>query len=178
MLHEVTAFVPLFLFFWLFQAIGVGSSLLAWIKGQAGVEDESGVSTERGSAEIEGGWKRLVRRWYDEAELKIEKIGSRYGTFGYEKRDESVKASRGEDESVAGALLKKDKSTGGTVANAISAYVVVKVRSKETTPSFKADEEALMPVRVAASIALAPAFARFALSPIQRLYMRARGRPA
>lgn len=81
------------------------------------------------SGEEEGGWKGMVRGWYDEAEVKIGKIGSRYGIFGYEKRDKSGSPEQNGNgvEVAVGSLVKKDGTAGGTVANAISAYVVVKV---------------------------------------------------
>lgn len=87
----------------------------------------------------EGKWKGVVRGWYEEAEVKVGKIGSRYGIFGYEKRDRSKDSTsdlilnqggdgRAEDKGEAvRALVKTDGTAGGTVANAISAYIIVKV---------------------------------------------------
>lgn len=149
-LHELTAIIPVVLLFWLFQSIGLGVGLLSWIKGAAeldspadgaravdgGVEGGSGADPKQsGHAK---GWKGLLRGWYDEAENKVERVGRRYGILGYEKRNSSASSSSATDplltgssdqvHAVATASRTRSSTAAESVANAISAYVVVKVR--------------------------------------------------
>ncbi|KAK1926619.1 hypothetical protein DB88DRAFT_174519 [Papiliotrema laurentii] len=173
-LHEITAIVPVVLLFWLFQWLGLGLGLVSWIKGVGEGEGE------REGEEEGGGVRGLVRGWYDEAEGKVERVGKRYGILGYTKmvRDEHGQQTRhgddgpsaqrvgetaqgGESGNRGDTQVTKESThvqgvvLGEAVADAIASYVVVK---------------ALLPLRLAASIGLAPAFARFALNPLQKLY--------
>lgn len=59
----------------------------------------------------ESWWRKLLGEWYDEGRTRAEKVGKKYGLLGY-------------DEEGAGA------NAGAAVANAVAAYVVVKVSSK------------------------------------------------
>lgn len=148
-LHELTAIVPVVLLFWLFQSIGLGVGLLSWIKGAADVDEQTDVSytggavvdNSAGGAEDlpahAAGWKGVLRGWYDEAELKVERVGRRYGILGYERPDSSstapsVDSSTTEVQSgapldVATTQRARSSTAAESVANAISAYVVVKV---------------------------------------------------
>jgi len=155
-LHELTAFIPLILFFYLFQAIGVGVGLLSWIRGTAGVEADSAEDHTRGTgsttnAQQVGGttgktetadtgarWKGVVRGWYEEGEKRVERVGKKYGILGYDKLDRSIitGVDRVDGEAASTEVGKDIQHSGATgskaaeaVANAISAYVVVKVSS-------------------------------------------------
>lgn len=158
-LHELTAFIPLILFFYLFQAIGVGVGLLSWIRGTAGVEADTATNSTgntepatgaqhiggtTGKTETAGAgarWKGVVRGWYEEGEKRVERVGKKYGILGYDKLDKSISAAptgidRAIGEAVSTEVGKDIQHSGATgskaaeaVANAISAYVVVKVSS-------------------------------------------------
>ncbi|CAD6891052.1 unnamed protein product [Tilletia controversa] len=105
-----------------------------------------------GQAEAEGGYKALVRGWVDEGVRTAERVGRRYGLFGIDKSSTTTAGTEASPQS--GALV-------GSFANAVAAYACVK---------------ALIPLRLAASVALAPAFARYTIEPIKRLAARWRGR--
>ncbi|KAI9635630.1 uncharacterized protein MKK02DRAFT_44328 [Dioszegia hungarica] len=141
-LHEITAIVPVVILFFIFQALGAGAGIVAWLTSlEEGVEGTVKEMWEEGGAGGQAvkksrGWKGWVKDWMAEAEEKAERVGKRYGILGYEK---VVKPKKGEvagsaaagtagasgGEAVAGAV-----TAGGAaekVANAIAAYVVVKV---------------------------------------------------
>jgi hypothetical protein len=158
-LHELTAFIPLILFFYLFQAVGLGVGLLSWIKGTAGVDTSSdNVSTDQGvinstgagriagggvKADEVGGWKGVVKGWYAEGEKRVERVGKKYGILGYDKIDKSTSGDSGSTSMSSASSSSNGESTerqgkeviksvtgskaAEAVANAISAYVVVKV---------------------------------------------------
>lgn len=103
-------------------------------------------------SESEAGWKHWVRDWYQEGIKRVDRIGKKYGVLGYEKQN------AGED-GAAGPMQDLTARTTGAgaaekVADAVAAYVLVK---------------ALLPVRIAVSIAGAPACARFVLLPLRKL---------
>ena len=106
-LHEVTAFVPLVAFFFVFQALGAGAGLVAWIASVASQTEDGGVA-----------WKQWVGGWYEEGQKRVERVGARYGVLGYEKvvhHQDSIKRET------------KPSMAAEKVANAIAAYVTVKV---------------------------------------------------
>lgn len=85
-----------------------------------------------------GGWKGVVRGWYEEGEKRVEKIGKKYGILGYDKVDRinttsaptSQVTSELEGPGSGGKEMVKSATASKAaeaVANAISAYVVVKV---------------------------------------------------
>lgn len=136
-LHEITAVLPVVLLFWVFQALGAGASLVAWLA------DETEQSTEapRGSWD----WRAIAHGWIIEGEKKVEGVGRRYGILGYEKRvkgepaetesqtrsnQEELSAGQMTVEDDPAARVVREAKQGGaaaSVANAIAAYVVVKV---------------------------------------------------
>ncbi|BEI80720.1 hypothetical protein CcaverHIS002_0112490 [Cutaneotrichosporon cavernicola] len=137
-LHELTALVPLVLLFYLFSALGAGASFLNYLHDMA---------KKTTGEDVAGPWASMAhvaREWYDEGSARVERVGRRYGLFGFEKGSE-----------VAGL----GREAAGTVADAVAAYVVVK---------------ALMPLRVAVSVGAAPGFARIVFRPMQRLVARLR----
>lgn len=111
-LHEASAVVSLFGLFVVARAGGVGERVVASIKGAPGGEraDREGV---------EEGWvQRKGRQWVEEGEKWAEKLGRRYGFFGFEK------GSRPGEGTTTGALSGR---VAGDVANIILAYAVTKV---------------------------------------------------
>lgn len=120
-LHEVTAVVPVFLVYWLLHAMGVGAGLVAWLADASSSADSSTPVAHESTQQSEPPqWKRVVHGWYEEGARKVERVGRKYGWLGYEK---GSKAGY-EPDSKAEAIVTKD---AGAVADAIAAYVVVKV---------------------------------------------------
>lgn len=108
MLHELTALLPLILLFYAFSALGAGSAFLHWLHGVA--KSATGEEVE------EGPYARMahvVRGWYDEGARRVEKVGRKYGVLGFEKGS-----------AVEGGV---GREAAGAVADAVAAYVVVKV---------------------------------------------------
>ncbi|RXK42102.1 hypothetical protein M231_00459 [Tremella mesenterica] len=180
-LHEVTAIIPLYLFYRLFQFFGVGVGVVGFVLGLGDTsvvvveqdyemnDEENGgmekvkvvenVNSEKNGIEGKGksSWRELVLNWYDEAERRVDRLGKKYGVLGYDNHTlEDEEIGRGYD---LGSGEGVREGTSDKVTNAIAAYVVVK---------------ALAPLRIAISLALTPSFARIALNPIQRFLLRFR----
>ncbi|SCV74115.1 BQ2448_6547 [Microbotryum intermedium] len=152
-LHELTAIVPLLLGFWGFKALGLGQTLVQE------VQDASHTGTK-----VEGNesyFKAKLSDWLQQGEEQAQRLGSRYGWFGMEKlsgeqRAELKTRARVErethQENLDGMTMIKTTSQQGTnhlsltgdVANLVASYVVVK---------------ALLPLRIYASLRLAPTMA-------------------
>lgn len=137
-LHELTALVPLAVLFGAFHYLGAGAALVAWIV------DETYTTSGSGN-----GWKDTVRNWLREAETKAERVGRRYGLFGWSKESKEERRARktreldqneGEEASPV-ALSKERLLVSGDVANAAAAYLAVK---------------ALLPLRILISLRLSP----------------------
>lgn len=106
-LHELTAMVPLVGFFFGARALGVGERVV-----QAVASDDT-----------PGGWaKEKCREWVDEGGLWAQRVGRRYGVFGYEKR------VRGDDGQAQEPSSDLSARLAGDAANAILAYGLTKVR--------------------------------------------------
>lgn len=139
-LHEITALVPLVMLFFVFQAAGAGAGIVAWLEDVRAEAAGSGTDAGTGAdwewrlagmqttdnasppaAESGEKWKLWVRVWMDEAEEKIARVGKRYGILGYDK------VNRDSNSAPASGSLSASSATEN-VANAIAAYVVVKVR--------------------------------------------------
>jgi len=100
-LHEATAVLPVIGFYFLFSSLGTGLGIVEWLNRTTG---EGGEVVEQGEAET--GWKGVVKSWYDEGQAKVGRVGRRYGFW--QDEGSTIKAGEG-------------------VANAVAAYVVVKV---------------------------------------------------
>lgn len=119
-LHELTAVVPLFAGFWACRLLGVGASLVGW----AIAESETGE---------EPSWaQRKVKTWVGQGENQAERLGRRYGVFGFEKETREERQSRraANDDTQDVAMSVGTHSIGGDVANLVAAYLAVKVRSR------------------------------------------------
>lgn len=135
LLHELTAVVPLVLGFWGFHWVGVGEGLIRWAEGSGAGRSHGG---EKGNDS--DGWRGTVNSWIDEGMRKAERLGRRYGWFGYPKKDQ-IAVEGGEDQGShsespvgshgsSGDQLTSDmirKRIEGDVANLVAAYLVVKV---------------------------------------------------
>jgi hypothetical protein len=71
---------------------------------------------QEGNGGGEGGWKGVVKGWYDEGQGKVGRVGRRYGLW----QDGNLDIDDGGSSKVA-------SKAGEGVANAVAAYVVVKV---------------------------------------------------
>ncbi|KAK7691332.1 hypothetical protein QCA50_004726 [Cerrena zonata] len=150
-LHEVTAIAPVAGFFFGARALGVGDRI---------VEEVARPPSESGS--VYRNWVRdKGREWVDEGGKWAQRVGTRYGVFGFEKhsREERTKAGQEDRVIVDGGLSSK---LAGDAANAILAYGLTK---------------ALLPVRIGLSLYFAPAFSRGAVEPLRQILLRVFRRP-
>jgi hypothetical protein len=123
-LHELTAIVPLIALFFAFQAFGVGASVIQWTSRQEDADDL--------------GFGYYIRDWLREGQQKVDKVARRYGFFGYEKGSKaSVEQDQmsPEDQALQAAAAAKQSTAAAGVANAIAAYVVVKVSHAASSPT-------------------------------------------
>lgn len=141
-LHEVTAVVPVFLVYWALRALGVGAGLVTWLADTSSSADsahsvdsansaDSSVPVDHESTQQPAQaprWKQVIHGWYEEGARKVERVGRRYGCFGYEKGSKPGEQPDGRAE----AIVTHD---AGAVADAIAAYVVVKVSPMSPTTS-------------------------------------------
>ncbi|KAG9312114.1 hypothetical protein JVU11DRAFT_7401 [Chiua virens] len=121
-LHELTAIVPLVGIFYAARGLHVGERVVNQF-----VRDDDGQPA---------GWMTTqLSQWVDEGEKWANRVGRRYGLFGFEK---GIPASHGDKHGLSEHLA-------GDVANAVLAYAATK---------------ALLPVRVGLSLYLSPTFSR------------------
>ncbi|KAI0079809.1 hypothetical protein K474DRAFT_1658621 [Panus rudis PR-1116 ss-1] len=140
-LHELTAIVPLAGLFLGARALGVGDRIVESI---ARPPDQV-------NGTLYGNWAReKCREWVNEGGKWVQRVGTRYGIFGFEKRGEDrTKAGQEEAVIVDGVLSAR---LAGDAANAILAYGLTK---------------ALLPVRIGLSLYLAPGFSRRVIEPLR-----------
>ena len=121
-LHEITAVAPVVGFFFGARALGVGDKIIEEV---ARPPSESG--TEYGNWAREKG-----REWVDEGGKWVQRVGTRYGVFGFAKqgKEEITRAGKEDVVIVDGGLSSK---LAGDAANAILAYGITKVCSKMAT---------------------------------------------
>ena len=113
-LHEITAIVPLAGIFFGAKYFGVGERLVEFVRAEMHTDTAS--SDQTSAAE----WvRRKVGTWIDEGEVWAEKVGRRYGFFGYPKMPKGVKFEPTEGE--------RGPGLAGDVANAVFAYTATKV---------------------------------------------------
>ncbi|KAJ3784887.1 hypothetical protein GGU10DRAFT_356469 [Lentinula aff. detonsa] len=141
-LHELTAIVPLVGVFYGARAFGVGESIVATV-----ITEDS--SSGPSSSSYVGWARQKCRQWVYEGEGWAERVGRRYGFFGFEKGkkpDISLTTSEETTIYVPGHLA-------GDIANAAVAYGVTK---------------AMLPLRIGLSLYLAPTFSRRLIEPLRR----------
>lgn len=125
-LHELTALVPLAILFGAFHYLGAGAALVVWV-----VDETTATTSAAGGGETTSTWKDTIRTWLVEAENKAERVGRRYGLFGWtkESREEREERKLQEAERPVEPLTKERLLVSGDVANAAAAYLAVKVRA-------------------------------------------------
>ena len=156
--HELTAVVPIVGFFFGARALGVGERVV-----------QSITSTEDGAPD---GWaKAKCREWVDEGGQWAQRVGRRYGVFGFEKRDRNAP----EDRTNTAADAEISARLAGDAANAVLAYGLTKVGLLSENGGMRGLThvfQALLPVRIGISLYLAPGFARRVINPLQRIVLR------
>ncbi|EIN06571.1 hypothetical protein PUNSTDRAFT_90226 [Punctularia strigosozonata HHB-11173 SS5] len=153
-LHELTAILPIAGFFYGARAFGVGDRLadpLRRLESEAGHARDAQISggTEVKGAEVAvGDWAtEKTREWVHDGGMWAERVGRRYGLFGFEK---------GSKPGEGPSLAQVGPKIAGDVANVVIAYAATK---------------ALLPVRIGLSLYLTPAFARRIVDPIRSQLM-------
>lgn len=119
-LHELTALVPLFPIYYLFSFLGLGAGVVAY-------------AADTQDGEEAGGARKWLRGLLAEAEKKVERMGRRYGWWGYHKETlDERKKRREKEKAVEGEQQAEQKPlelvVGGKLADVVAAYLVVKVR--------------------------------------------------
>ncbi|GAA5921344.1 hypothetical protein JCM3775_003003 [Rhodotorula graminis] len=151
-LHELTAIVPLVALFALFRHLALGTALVAWVVAHSEADDgEHG--GEGTTPAAPAAWRITARDWLKEAEDKAERVGRRYGWFGWPKESRDERAARKAQLAQAaedGRTAVDERTSAdqlrvsGDVANAAAAYLAVK---------------ALIPLRILVSLRLSPSLA-------------------
>ena len=113
-LHEITAVVPLAGLFFGAKYLGVGERLVEHIR-------EETRTDARSSDPLTTKWAQRVGMWINEGDVWAERVGRRYGFFGYPKTPKGMKFEPAEGE--------KGPGVAGDVANAVFAYTATKVSS-------------------------------------------------
>ena len=113
-LHELTAVLPLFAIFFGARQLGVGERVVSTVA-HAAESGQDNVLKQKG------------REWVQEGELWAERVGRRYGVFGYEKRVGPQGSSLNEIKPVRTDGSALSPKLAGDVANAIVAYGLTKV---------------------------------------------------
>jgi hypothetical protein len=129
-LHELTAILPVVGLFYGLRSVGGGQAVV-----------DRMIAAERAVA---GADARTVEGWLEEGERKAERVGRRYGLFGFPKTAkegdgqgaEGLRATAGDlalpttTTHATGSLPLSGKDLAGDVANAVAAYMLTKVRSE------------------------------------------------
>ncbi|KAJ8457329.1 hypothetical protein ONZ51_g11600 [Trametes cubensis] len=157
-LHELTAIVPLVGFFYAARTLGVGEKLV-----HAVAQPETTATDIQ--SEVPGGVLSRLRdswagerfqEWMVEGEVRTERVGRRYGWFGFEKGSK-MDTTSAESQSVHAASALVSGRIAGDVANAVVAYAMTK---------------AVLPIRIGVSLWMAPAFSRAFVQPIGSAFTR------
>ncbi|CAL1711995.1 unnamed protein product [Somion occarium] len=145
-LHEFTAIAPLAGFFLGARTLGVGDRIVQQVAQPLSDPDS-----------VYGNLAReKCRQWVDEGGKWAQRVGTRYGVFGFEKQSKNDRTRAGQEDAVIvdGALSSR---LAGDAANAILAYGLTK---------------ALLPVRIGLSLYFAPAFSRGVVEPLRLTLLR------
>ncbi|KAI0687290.1 hypothetical protein C8Q76DRAFT_635418 [Earliella scabrosa] len=153
-LHELTAIVPLAGLFFSARALGVGEGVVAALVPRPGAETASTGFT----AHVRDSWVgERFREWMVEGETRAERVGRRYGWFGFEQGSKPVALSPEERATHTPESVLVSGKIAGDVANAVVAYAMTK---------------ALLPIRIGMSLYLSPAFSRTIIQPIGSAFSR------
>ena len=117
-LHELTAIVPMAGFFFGARALGLGEGVVNALA--------PGAQTTGVAAQIRDSWVGArAREWMVEGEARAERVGRRYGLFGFEK---GSKPSMEEAVATSPDTVLTSGRIAGDIANAVVAYALTKVR--------------------------------------------------
>lgn len=170
-LHELTAILPIVGLFYASRSFGLGERVVnAMASAEHNGQHSNLVEGERGEGDSWMLQKGQV--WIDEGEKWAARVGRRYGMFGFDKRttatsyEEDLKAMKGQ--------------IAGDVANVVVAYAATKVTHstvQSVSPPSPRLLQALLPLRIGASLYLSPAFSRRAVEPCRQWIMRSFRKP-
>ncbi|KZP00874.1 hypothetical protein CALVIDRAFT_595040 [Calocera viscosa TUFC12733] len=104
--HEVTALAPLFGFFFASRWLGIGQTTVDWAARNEGWEGE------------------MVRGWMREGGEMAERVGGRYGWFGYEKMDKAGRDRLKEDQKKRRETGQEAEQLGAWIAGDVANFVV------------------------------------------------------
>ncbi|KAI0667089.1 hypothetical protein C8Q78DRAFT_983028 [Trametes maxima] len=157
-LHELTAILPVVGLFYGARALGVGEGIVRAVAPPQGATESS---PEGGPSAL---FTRLrdtwvgerFREWMVEGEVRAERVGRRYGWFGFEKGSKADGTSLEARTAQAESALVSGR-VAGDVANAVVAYALTK---------------AFLPVRIGLSLYLSPAFSRAFVQPVGSTFTR------
>lgn len=107
-LHELTAIVLLVLLFYIFGALGVGTSVCNWLLGDADKQNDEDAKSLTSH----------FRTWARSKEERFERYCRRKGYLGFEKQDAETIAAAND--------LGKSSHLAGSFANMVAAYILVK----------------------------------------------------
>ncbi|KAI0644906.1 hypothetical protein C8Q79DRAFT_1001538 [Trametes meyenii] len=157
-LHELTAILPVVGLFYGARALGVGEGIVRAVAPPQG-ETESNPEGAPSALfmRLRDTWAGArFKDWMVEGKVRVERVGRRYGWFGFEKGSRTdgtsleARTAQAESALVSGRIA-------GDVANAVVAYALTK---------------ALLPLRIALSLYLSPAFSRTFVQPIGSAFTR------
>ncbi|KIO32136.1 hypothetical protein M407DRAFT_115561 [Tulasnella calospora MUT 4182] len=148
-LHEITAVVPLFGFFFGAKYLGVGEQVASSAREGKNTPnpDPAAIETTSSNRKRAGFLHAKMGEYLEEGEKWAGRVGRRYGWWGYEKGAPADSVPKSELE---GRLA-------GDVANAVAAYALTK---------------AILPLRVGLSLYLSPVLSRGLIEPGRRFVMR------
>ncbi|KAH9888452.1 hypothetical protein C8Q73DRAFT_184911 [Cubamyces lactineus] len=157
-LHELTAILPLVGFFYGARTLGVGEKLVrAVAQPESTAVDAHSEAPSALVSRLRDSWAgERFQEWMVEGEIRAERVGRRYGWFGFEKGSKMDAASP-ESQSTQAASALVSGRIAGDVANAVVAYAMTK---------------AFLPVRIGVSLWMAPAFSRTFVQPIGSAFTR------
>lgn len=123
-LHEFTAIVPVAGFFFGARALGVGESIVGAFAPPSGdAVTSTGVATQ-----VRDSWLgERFREWMVEGEARTERVGRRYGWFGFEKGSKPLPSLEGGSATRSPESIWASGKIAGDVANAVVAYALTKV---------------------------------------------------
>lgn len=117
-LHELTAIVPVAGFFFGARALGVGEGIVGALAPRHGAESASTGIT----AKVRDSWMgERFREWMVEGEARAERVGRRYGWFGFEKGSTPVALSAEEQSTHGQESVLVSGKIAGDVANVVLA---------------------------------------------------------
>ncbi|KAH9833518.1 uncharacterized protein C8Q71DRAFT_188168 [Rhodofomes roseus] len=156
-LHELTAIVPLAAFFLAARTLNVGERVIKAFPDHFAGEATSRPPYEVPLEEIPDFWIRLRRRWWYEGEQMAERVGRRYGLFGFPKNGADDASPGAVAADVAETQESPFKRAAPDILNFSFAYFLTK---------------SLIPVRIGASLYLSPVFSRRVIEPTRTAVMR------